>query len=241
MIAYQVNDPLYSTQKTANSLQEAYALRKQIAYEYFYRKNMFQSLPDDSYYAEDQKIANMFFAIKYGVVDTKYGATSYNATTKQHRARLFTAEIDGKPHWAKVADGEVIEWYKMYETVNGITYEGASYDPITEELIDVYKLDHEVAKWRKYDLNGNHIVDTYLGHFEQMPEDKKALFDDFERKYTISSWSDKSYGFIVEYEEPTSIPYDKCSDKQKEQLDNMKNEFIANNLHMFEIKEISNE
>ena len=67
MIAYQVFDPLYSVFKEASSLEEAEQIRSTIAEEYFYRKNMFQSVTDDSFYRENQKAANMFFAIRNGV------------------------------------------------------------------------------------------------------------------------------------------------------------------------------
>ena len=51
---------------------------------------------------------------------------------------------------------------------------------------------------------------------------QKPGHTDFEYKDTIVQWSDKKYGFIVEFEGPVSIPYAKCDDEQKEELDRLK-------------------
>ena len=86
-------------------------------------------------------------------------------------------------------DLDLIELYQY--NVEG--YYGVSLDLNTNEIIDRYEVTEN-------GLIKNGEVVTVFGGYETIPDDFKPLLDDFEYKDKIQHWSNKSYGFIVEYQ-----------------------------------------
>jgi hypothetical protein len=64
------------------------------------------------------------------------------------------------------------------------------------------------------------------------------LLDNFAYIDNIFAWSDKYYGFIVEYFYAVYVPYNQCTPEQKLVLDSQKNSFIEENKALFVINQV---
>lgn len=232
---YQVFNPIQGQYTQASSLDEAKIIRSDIVAQYCVYQNLFQSIPTDQYYKDNQAYANEFLAIHTGETNTTYSYSVYNATTQEYLSQVFV--YDGG--MIKVDKGVVLEWYKQNGVINGVTHDFVSLDLNTEEPLDYYDwAENQVGVvMNKYDLNGQFVVST---NFTEIPEDKKPLLVDF--NYPITAWSDKYYGFCIEYLEPTSIPYNDCTPEQKAQLNSEIIAYGKNNSDLFVVnQEIYNE
>ncbi len=179
--------------------------------------------------------ANEFSAIHLGEVNCEYVYSVYNSNTKQIISRVYASESNGYLYFIKVTSNGVSEFYKSWGELNGQKHFFVSLDIVSEEPVEYYDIvDGCVVK---FDLNGNELSRTITESYDSIPEDKKYLLDDFTFKDSITAWSDKSYGFIVEFYELKSIPYDQCNQEQKSYLDHQKQVFIDNNLNLFPVSQ----
>lgn len=113
--------------------------------------------------------------------------TYWNATTKQDIAQLY----EYNNFIVKAFNNEILELYES--NVNGYAF--VSRDINTNEIIDTYQFNDDKSKLIK-----NNEVETVFGDYNTIPDEFKPLLDDFEYKDKIVHWSNKSYGFIVEYQ-----------------------------------------
>jgi len=159
----------------------------------------------------------------------------YNATNKEVISQVFSYS-DGL---VKVTNKKVTEWYKANYKLNGNIYAYVSVSLETEQPLEYYVFVENENVFNKHNINGEFIVST---NFTQVPQDRISLLTNFEYKDTIMAWSDKSYGFCVEYLGKVNIPYNECTVEQQEHLDTQKQEFITLNSNIFSVnQEMSNE
>jgi hypothetical protein len=72
------------------TLDDAKSLFTKTVHEYFVYANLFQSLPTNNYYKENQTYANEFVAINCGESETTYLYSVYNATNKEVISQVFS-------------------------------------------------------------------------------------------------------------------------------------------------------
>lgn len=144
----------------------------------------------------NKAIANEFLAIKTGNVGCQYLYSVYNATINQKISQVF---ISGN-YLVKVSDGVVTELYESEYDLNGSVYDyvafGTGDTPIEYY---VYNLNSTFTKY-SIDETQAPVLSTISG-FDDIPSDKQALLNDFSSTNRIFVWSDKLYGFCVEYVE----------------------------------------
>lgn len=231
---YQVFNTIKGQYIQANSLDDAKNLYHQIINDYFVYQNLFQGLPTDEYFINNQLIANEFCAIHYGNPNATYLYSVYNTATKEMISQVFGCDGD----LIKVSNNEISEWYKANYSLNGINHVFVSININTNDPIDYYDwaINQAGSVMNKYDLNGQFIVST---NFTPIPQDKIYLLDGFEYINTITGWSDKYYGFCVEYLGLINIAYADCTPEQQAELNAQKMQFIKDNDQLFVVNEES--
>jgi hypothetical protein len=147
---------------------------------------------DLSYVAAYSK-AREFFKEKKIEGTTNSNLTVYNATTKSVLSYLFT---NGQFIVKVSVNAEVLEWYESDVVVNGTNYAYVSRDTVTGEVIDKYV--NTGTELYKTTQAGEVVVTSFTG-YSGIPDNYKPLLDDFDFKDRILCWSNKEYGFIVEY------------------------------------------
>lgn len=139
-----------------------------------------------------------------GISDTVYyGYTAYNVTTGQEISHVFST---GK-YLIKVgisAPYDVLEWYENAVNFNGEKFQWVSRDKQDNSILEVYR-ETETGVDKFLNDGTTFIVSTVFGDFSTLPVEKQILLADFLYKNDIIMWSDKSYGFIVEYSKKNSI------------------------------------
>lgn len=236
MIKYETFNPVTGIYTPSDSFQTAKAFQAQYQQDFCAFQNVGQSYNDPSFYQDNQLAANEFIAIKEGIPSTQYDYSIYNATTKTYTNQVFVAQDATSIFLVKVLDSVVTEWYQENGVINGVKHSYVSLDLITGEPIEYYDIVGSVMN--KYSLDGTFIVATYLTGYPTIPEDKLPLLDGFPYDRNIFAWSDKYYGFIVEYKQVDLIPYNQCTTEQKLTLDTQKNNFIEANKALFVINQV---
>lgn len=232
---YQVFNPIQGQYTQAKSLDDAKILFKKTQQEYCVFQNIGQYYNDPSFYQANQLIANEFIAIKEGIASTNYDYSIYNATTKTYTNQVFQAKDENSIFLIKVLDGVVTEWYQQDGVINGVKHSYISLDINTGNPIEYYDIVGNVMS--KYSLDGTFIIATYLSDYFTIPQEKQSLLNDFPYNNNIFAWSDKTYGFIVEYKEYDLIAYADCNAEQKLLLDAQKQNFIAQNSEAFVVNQ----
>lgn len=236
---YQVFNPIQGQYTQATSLDDAKILFNEIQQEYCAFQNIGQYYSDESFYKANQLVANEFIAVKEGIPSTDYDYCIYNATTKEYTNQVFVAKDVDTSFLVKVLDGAVTEWYQENGVINEVQHSYISLDLETGNPIEYYDIVGNVMS--KYSLDGTFIVSTYFGDCSSISKENQLLLDGFQYNNGIFAWSDKSYGFIVEYKRYDLIPYADCNDEQKSELDQQKVNFIAQNRELFVVnQEITN-
>lgn len=239
MISYKVFNTLTGQYQDASTLEEAKVLRSDTINNYFTYQGLFNSIPINNLFAAEQAIASEFLAVKLGIVEVEYAYTNYNATTKQDISHVFSAKDGEKNYLIKVSGDSVTEWYETNVEVNGAVRSWVSYDLETDQPIEYYELQGYTANW-KYDLSGNFIVATnFCSGSQGIPEDKLSLLDDFIYKHRAVAWSDKAYGFIVEYTMPKTKPLSEATEEELAVLEQQKKDFVLSNLELFVVNEVT--
>lgn len=151
------------------------------------------SQTDTDTFISEIALVDAFLLTKNYVSDsTTYAATYYSATTQADIANLYAS---GK-YFVKVDSTGIVEWYESGVTVNSTLFAFVSRNLLTDAVEDVYsQVNNELIK-NPTDATPTKTV--YGGYFS-VPTDKIDLLDSFLYKTAIQRWSDKPYGFIVEY------------------------------------------
>lgn len=141
---------------------------------------------------ENKKIANIFISIMAGESSVFYLYSVYNVDTQEKIAQVF---LSGQ-YLIKVSNGEVTEWYEADRDGYDYVSFGKDFHPL-----EYYEMK-DISTFVKKDIKtGEEIVDSTIGSFNSLPLDKQELLKDFEYKKNIFVWSQKFYGFIIEYVE----------------------------------------
>lgn len=133
-------------------------------------------------------------------------------------------------HHIKIKDGEVTDAYTMYEDINGSVKFWVTRDLVNNELFEYYKFskDNSLADYvmDKHLFSTDEIVATtfFTSTLDNIPSELEALIDTFNYKNTgqIIAWSNKSYGYIVEYFKLSDI---EVSEMQDEALSALQNKY----------------
>jgi hypothetical protein len=235
MIKYQAFNPIAGKYEQAQTIDDAVILKNQIQENYCLFQNVGQVYNDPTFYKANQLLANEFIAIKEGIAGTQYDYSIYNATTKTYTNQVFIAEDAKSTFLIKVLDGVVTEWYQQEGEIDGVKHSYISLDLTTGNPIEYYDIVGSVMS--KYSLDGTFIVSTYLGDYSTIPQEKRTLLNEFLYSSNIFAWSDKEYGFIVEYKRYDLIPYSDCNEEQKLELDQEKQNFIFQNSELFAVNQ----
>lgn len=235
MIKYQAFNPIAGKYEQAQTIDDAVILKNQIQENYCLFQNVGQVYNDPTFYKANQLVANEFIAIKEGIAGTQYDYSIYNATTKTYTNQVFIAEDATSTFLIKVLDGVVTEWYQQEGEIDGVKHSYISLDLTTGNPIEYYDIVGSVMS--KYSLDGTFIVSTYLGDYSTIPQDKQTLLNEFLYSSNIFAWSDKTYGFIVEYKQTDLIPYEQCTSAQQAELDAQKQLFIEQNANLFVVNQ----
>lgn len=129
-------------------------------------------------------------------IEVSYAYTVRNTTTGEDIAEVFRGEMNGTQLLIKVAGGQITEKYfeKDPSTITDRDY--VTYDT-SGNLLEYYVQDGRVLN--KYSASGELLTTTEFG---PVPEHKKSkAIKGIPEGYLIA-WSDKQYGFIVEYMKP---------------------------------------
>ena len=232
---YQVFNPIQGQYTKAISLDDAKILFKETQSEYCSFQNIGQYYNDESFYKNNQLIANEFIAVKEGIVSTEYDYSIYNATTKEYTNQVFVTKDSNLIFLIKVLDESVTEWYQQNGVIDGVQHSFISLDLETGDPIEYYDIVGNVMS--KYSLDGTFIVSTFLGNYSTIPQEKQTLLEGFPYIDNIFAWSDKTYGFIVEYKRYDFIPYNDCNEEQKLFLEEQKQNFIEQNTSLFVVNQ----
>lgn len=124
---------------------------------------------------------------------TRYTLTVFNIDTFEDVSDVF---ICGK-YWVKTTLKDVLEWYKEgYTTPEGENVFGVSLDLLTGEPVDIYRVFSDGVN--KTAPDGAVTVTRYTT-YEQLPVEVQEKLKDFPFKDSISMYSEKPYGRVIEY------------------------------------------
>jgi hypothetical protein len=235
-MGYQIFNPLTGVYVFEQTLHSAKIKQKEIIDNFINVQRLFSTYTKNDEIDGNKLYANEFAAIHLGVGECEYVYTVFNATINEIISRVYcTSGIDGM-YYIKVANNSVTEWVKVNGEYNGKSHLFVALSIEDGNPIEYYDIDGSMVV-TKYDLDGNAIVQTIMSGFESIPEDKKHLLDSFAFKDCITAWSNKTYGFIVEFFELKPIPYDQCNQEQKAYIDNQKQIYINNNISFFSVSQ----
>lgn len=223
IMTYQVFNQLTGQYTSCERIETAKQTRNNFINDYFVNQGMYQGVRFNNPSESDKAIANEFVAIKLGISEVTYFYTVYNATTKTIISRVFECSEGGINYLIKVSSGQVTEWYKANTEFNGSVKLFVALDVNTDEVIEYYETQAGVVT--KYSTDGTPIVTTIWCGYDAIPTDKKQLLADFSFKDTIQAYSDKSYGFCVEFSEAKFTNYEFCTQEEKNLLDTQKQNF----------------
>lgn len=222
---YKVFNPLAGQHVDAQSFEEAKAVRLQLIENYFKANHIAQGLRRENVDLNTKAIATQFIVIKTGIPEVTYNYSVYNATTKEYLSDVFAAVDAENSYLIKVSNGEVTEWYHQNQVYNGVKHLYLSLDVNTDEVLEYYDLISP-SLMHKFLLDGTFVVATQMGNYSSIPADKTSMLDDFEFKEWITAWSDKSYGFCIEFDKARYVPYADCTAEEKANFDAEKTNFI---------------
>jgi len=143
---------------------------------------------------KDECIADM--QLNGNMNGVTYDHTNFNADTEEDWANYFA--------WAngliRARNGEVTEYYYADAEYNGTLYPWVMYDNTTNQPTEYYEyIEGGFAKYSIVDPS-QPVVYTYIAtHFDDLPVEEQVKLIQFPYKNTIVGYSQKSYGFIVEY------------------------------------------
>lgn len=144
----------------------------------------------------NKAIANEFLAVKTGEVNCQYLYSVYNATINQKISQVF---ISGN-YLVKVSDGVVTELYESEYDLNGNVYDYVAFG--TGDFPIEYYVYGDDSTFTKYTIDESEPpVLSVISGYASIPSDKQELLNSFAYTDRIFVWSNKSYGFCVEYVE----------------------------------------
>lgn len=132
-----------------------------------------------------------------------YAHSVYNLTTKDYRSNTFEYKKDGHIWHLKITHGELTDIYQHNVVINNTQYEWVTYDLNTNELFEYYlsKTINNTRINEKYLFENNEYQYPFyfVNSFDELPCEPKITLWDMPWKNNIVTWSQKPYGFIVEY------------------------------------------
>lgn len=165
----------------------------------------------------------------------QYLYSVFNCNEQKTTHHLYLVVADNAAYGVKICLTlfTVVELYKQQH--NDANF-AVSLDLNTHEVLELYEhVDNYIIK---KNLNGAEVVKTFIGGYETLPESKKQTLADFEHKDRILRWSNKPYGFCLEYIEQRVKPFVVCSAEEKEQMLKERNDFKLANSQNFSIVEV---
>jgi hypothetical protein len=144
---------------------------------------------------KDECIADM--QLNGNMNGVTYDHTNFNVDTEEDWANYFAW---GNNNLIRSRNGEVTEYYYSDTEYNGTTYPWVMYDNTTNQPTEYYEyVEGGFAKYSIVDPS-QPVVYTYVAtHFDDLPVEEQVKLIQFPYKNTIVGYSQKSYGFIVEY------------------------------------------
>ena len=225
---YQVFSPLTGLYTEAATPTNARIVREQLFQEFaqIQAPQLFRPRQTDMSFVDEQFVVHQFLTQRFGLpsCDTveqyvaelhkiqperlvvQYIYSVYNVDTNQQLSRVFTC-VNPTPYLIKVVNGVVTELYEVNGKINDVMHVFVSRSLVDQTPIEYYD-GNILGILSKYDAVTNaHLVDTHLDGINSIPSEYQAKVQALPFKDTINGWSAKTYGFIVEYQEPrTFIP-----------------------------------
>lgn len=223
-MTYQVLDAVTGIYNAAETVEEAKTLLTELVNKYCDYHAIGNGITIDNPDPESKSIANEFCAIRFGISDVNYAYSVFNVDTQKLISRVYVASDESTKYLVKVANSSITELYISNAECNGATRFYVALDLDTEQPIEYYDLVDGIVT--KYSLTGEPLVTTISCSFNQLPEDKQILLGNFSAKNKINSYSQKSYGFCIEFSEMRFIPYAECTEQEKSELDVKRSNYI---------------
>lgn len=151
-------------------------------------------------------VASLFFAGIGATTNTRYLVTVHNATMQQDTSHIYTSG----DFLAKVSltTGRVVELYKRNVVYDGTSYAYASLTLDTLEVIELYSENSSTLT--KHTRDGSTTI-THYGGYNTIPPHLQRNLAHFNHCNRITQWSEKPYGFIVEYIHPSYTHTNVCT------------------------------
>jgi hypothetical protein len=195
----------------------------------------------DAAWAADFDVAYAFYCAKHETAVTDVLATVglavlthahsvFNTTTGERWSNTFAyIGAGGKTFHIKVHDSQVTDWYEKNGEVNGQTYEWVAFDLATGEPIEVYELSSPGTLQKRNLLEPTApVVETHFMPLAEMPLEVVQAVGDMPYKETITAYSEKAYGLIVEYLPPYLVPEVEWPSEIKFEVANLREQELFN-------------
>jgi hypothetical protein len=148
----------------------------------------------------------------------------FNTTTGERWSNTFAYVDDsGKIFHIKVHNSQVTDWYVQKGEIDGQVYEWVAFDLSTGQPIEVYE-QTSPGTLQKRNLTDSTAatVDTHFMPLSEMPSQVIEAVGDLPYKETITAYSEKTYGLIVEYLPPHLVPEDQWPNDVKFEVANLR-------------------
>lgn len=133
-----------------------------------------------------------------------YAHSVYNLTTKDYRSNTFAYQKNGHTWHLKVTHGELTDIYQQNVTIDDVNYEWVTYDLQTGNLFEYYiateKDGFRINQKYLFANNKYEYPFYFVNSFDDIPSEQRVAIWDMSWKNNIVTWSQKPYGFIVEYQ-----------------------------------------
>ena len=167
--------------------------------QYVFQENQLEILS-----SEEQEIMNNCLEKAKEFFDSKgiesaslyYFVTTHNATIGQDIAMTFKGLHDNVK--ISLLTNSVSEWYQVGNfEIDGGFYFGISKDLVTGDIIDKYRM---VNVGQEKITPDNTAVMTFSYETKPTDPEQARLLSEFAYKDYVTGWSDKAYGFIIQYD-----------------------------------------
>lgn len=163
----------------------------------YIKANVFKTvLSQSQVWSTDKSFAELSYESFFGFkTQLQYLYTVFDLTNGIIKSRCF---VSPDMHLIKVLNEELFEIYG--QCIGDEMYQTFSYNLETKEKLFGYKYGN--GEIEKYDIStGELLAKTFGGAF---PSEVNTLLDQYpDVKATATQWGQRSYGYMVEYQEPS--------------------------------------
>jgi hypothetical protein len=183
-----------------------------------------------AFYCTKHEIAVTDVLASMGLSTLTYAHSVFNTTTGERWSNTFAYVDDsGKIFHIKVHNSQVTDWYVQKGEIDGQVYEWVAFDLSTGQPIEVYE-QTSPGTLQKRNLADSTAatVETHFMPLSEMPSQVIEAVADLPYKETITAYSEKTYGLIVEYAPPYVVPEEQWPSDIRFELANQREQALFN-------------